>query len=285
MKKDTFNHIRLGMAQLLVEGREPERNLERAAKLINEAALQGCQIVLLPETIDFAWTHPAALSESEPIPGKYSDFFCTKARQHQIYICVGLTEKTERGNFNTALLINDRGDIILKYRKINLLEVEHPYYEVGTSLNVVETPFGRIGLNICADNYIEALHIGHTLSRMRAQIILSPSSWTVDYSVTEEDDPYKDKWIKPLSILAKLYNIVVVSTTSVGYIIGGPYEGKKQVGCSLAVNKDGIIAQGQFNEFAGELVVTEFDIPDNQLKGTQFGDFIRKKGYKFDELI
>ncbi len=275
--------IKIGMAQLLVEGREPERNFERAAKLIKEAAQNNCHIVLLPETIDFAWTHPAALTESQAIPGPFSDFFCQQARLHQIYICVGLTEKTTEGiNYNTALLIDDKGDIILKYRKINLLEVEHPYYETGATLNVIDTPFGKIGLNICADNYIEGLCIGHTLARMGAQIILSPSSWTVDYSITEEDDPYKDKWLKPLGILASLYNIVLVTTTSVGYIVGGPYEGKKQVGCSLAVGEKGILAQGQFNEFAGELVIAEFDVPQNKLKGTQFGDALRKKGCTFE---
>ena len=280
-------NIRIGMAQLLVEGREPERNLQRALKLIEEAAQKKCDIVLLPETLDFAWTHPAALKESEFIPGKFSDFFCQCAVKNNIYICVGLTEKIvdSSKNYNTALLINNKGEIILKYRKINLLEVEHPYYEVGTSLNVVDTPWGKIGVNICADNYIEALTIGHTLARMGAQIILSPSSWTVDYYVTEEDDPYKEKWIKPLSILVQLYNLVVVSTTSVGYIIGGPYEGKKQVGCSLAVGEKGIIAQGQFNEFAGELITAEFEVPCNNLKGTQFGDNLKGKGYRFDEFL
>lgn len=278
------NVIRIGMAQLLVEGREPERNFERAEKLIAEAAAANCNMVLLPETIDFAWTHPAALNESLPIPGPFSDLFCKWAQKYNIYICVGLTENTGGTpvNHNTALLINNSGEIILKYHKINLLEVEHPYYKIGQTLNVVDTPFGRIGVNICADNYIDGLCIGHTLARMGAQIILSPSSWTVDYSITEEDDPYRDKWIKPLSSLAGLYNIVVVSVTSVGYIIGGPYEGKKQVGCSLTVGEKGIIAQGQFNEFAGELVVAEFEVPENNLKGTQFGENLKKKGFCFD---
>ena len=55
-----------------------------------------------------------------------------------------------------------------------------------------------------------------------------------------------------------------------GYIVGGPYEGKKMVGCSLAVNKDGIISKGIFNEFAGELIVQQIEIPEQQLKGTDF---------------
>lgn len=275
--------VKVGMAQLLVEGGEAARNFERAFKLIDEAKEQGCNLVILPETIDFAWTHPRSIEESLPIPGAFSDQFCKKAKELDIYICLGLTERVdENKRYNTAILIDNHGNIISKYHKINLLEVEHPFYEVGNTLNVVDTPFGKIGLNICADNYPEALTIGHTLARMGAQIILSPSSWTVDYSITEAEDPYLDKWIKPYHHLAKLYDLVIISTTSVGYIVGGPYEGKKMVGCSLAVNKDGILASGVFNEFAGELVVTEFDVPAMKYKGTQFGEMLRDKGYQFE---
>ena len=114
---------------------------------------------------------------------------------------------------------------------------------------------------------------------MGAQIIFSPSSWTVDYNITEENDPYGEKWSKPYKTLASLYNLVIVSTTSVGYLVGGPFEGRKMVGCSLVVNKDGIILKGGFNEFAGELKVVEVNIPKRNEKGTQIGDMLRKKNY------
>ena len=43
--------------------------------------------------------------------------------------------------------------------------------------------------------------------------------------------------------------------------MGGPYEGKKMVGCSLAVGSEGVLARGNYNEFAGELVVAAFNVP------------------------
>ena len=277
--------IRVGLAQLLVEGGEAERNFQRAQELIDRAVEDKCDLVLLPETIDFAWTHPRAKTECLPIPGPFSDLFCSAAQSKNIYICVGLTEKKNDKRYNTALLINPKGEIIIKYSKINLLIVEHDYYEVGKSLQVAETEFGNIGLNICADNYPEGLVIGHTLARMGAQIILSPASWTVDYSVTEIDDPYHEKWIRPFKYLANLYNIVIVSTTSVGYIVGGPYEGKKMIGCSLVVDKNGIVKQGQFNEFAGQLIIADIEIPFNAEKGTQIGEKLKAMGYDFYKPI
>ena len=275
--------LKIGMAQLLVEGTEPERNFARAEILVKKAKQENCDLVQLPETIDFAWTHPDAINQAQPIPGIYSDVFCRMAREQQIFICVGLTEKRGEKRFNTAVLVDDTGAIILSYSKINLLEVEFPFYEIGTTLNVVDTKLGRIGINICADNYAESTHIGKTLACMGADIILSPASWTVDYSITEADDPYREKWIKPLTNIARLYDVTVVSATSVGYIVGGPYEGKKMVGCSLAVNKNGIIAQGQFNEFAGQLVCFETELKTEKLKGTQIGKRVREMGVDFEK--
>lgn len=264
------------MVQLLVEGGEPERNLDRADALVAEASARGADIVLLPECLDLAWTHPSCLTEAQPIPGPISDRLSGMAQEYGVYICCGLTEYEDGKVYNTALLIDDGGAILHKYRKINVLAVAHDMYAVGQSLGVVDTKFGRIGVNICSDNYDDALDIGFVLARMGAQIILSPSSWTVDYSVTEEQDPYGEKWLKPYRTLAGLFDIVVVNATSVGTIVGGPYEGKKMMGCSLAVGPDGLLAQGDFNEFASDLTMVEFDVPAGAPRGTDFGELLRE---------
>lgn len=271
--------IRVGLGQLLVEGGEPQRNIGRALDFIRSAKAKKCDIILLPECLDLAWTHPSARTQAQPIPGPRSNALCLCAKENNIYICAGLTEEYKGKIYNTAILIDSSGEIILKYHKINLLVVEQDFYSVGNRLSVVNTPFGIIGVNICADNYIDSLEIGHSLARMGAQIILSPSSWTVEYSTTEGSDPYGDKWVKPYSILASLYNLIILGATSVGYIVGGPYEGKKMVGYSLAVGKDGIIVKGQYNEFSGELVIADINIPQRKEKGTAIGQMLKEKGY------
>lgn len=274
-----MNSIKIAMGQLLVEGGEPDRNLKRAKEMIVEAGNKNADLIILPETIDFAWTHPSIKSEALPIPGKFSIFFSKLAKENNIHICVGLTEKVDNGFFNTALLINESGEIILKHRKINLLGVEQPFYDVGSKLEVKKTKLGKIGLNICADNYKNSTHIGKTLGHMGADIILAPSAWTVDHDITEADDPYKDKWEAPLKYIAKMFEIPVISVTSVGYIVGGPYEGKKQIGCSLAVNQDGVIKKGEFNEFAGSLSFINVSVKERKEKGTKLLKRIEEKGF------
>ncbi len=272
--------IKIAMGQLLVEGGEPDRNLRRAEKMITEAAQKKADLILLPETIDFAWTHPSLKNEGLPIPGKFSNFFTSLAEKNNIHICVGLTEKVDGGFFNTALLIDRSGKIILKHRKINLLDVEQPFYKVGSKLEVKNTELGKVGLNICADNYKNSTHIGKTLGHMGADIILSPSAWTVDHYITEADNPYKDKWEAPLKYIAEMFEIPVISVTSVGYIVGGPYEGKKQIGCSLAVDENGIIEKSEFNEFAGNLSIIDVQLNKRNEKGTDLLKKIEEKGFK-----
>ena len=271
--------LKVGMGQLLVEGGEPERNLERACHMVKDAAKIGCDVVLLPECMDLAWTHPSAKTEAKRIPGPYSDILCNLAKEHCLYLCAGLTESFEGKVFNAAILINSKGEIILKYQKINVLDVAQDIYSIGQNLSVVDTPFGIVGVNICSDNYSDSLEIGHTLARMGAKLILSPSSWTVDYSAAEDEDPYGEKWYYPYHTLAKAHDLVLISATSVGVIVGGVYEGKKMIGCSLAVDKNGTIKKGTFNEFAGELIVAEINLPSPQKLGTNIGDRLKAQGY------
>ena len=270
--------LKIGMGQLLVEGGEPDRNLKRAGKMLEEAAEKSCRLVLLPECLDFAWTHPSAKTEAQPIPGPYSDILCKLAKTYNLYLCAGLTERSEDKIYNTAIFISPEGNILLKYRKINVLTVAQDIYSIGETLSVVKTPFGVVGVNICSDNYIDSLDIGHTLARMGAQIILSPSSWTVDYSIVEGDILYGKKWLKPYQTLAVAHDLIVVSATAVGVIVGGVYEGKKMVGCSLAVNKDGIVAEGKYNEFTGQLVIADITIPPPRVLGTAIGESLKMRG-------
>ena len=270
--------LKIGMGQLLVEGGEPERNLKRAGKMLEDAAEKSCRLVLLPECLDFAWTHPSAITEAQPIPGPYSDILCKLAQTYNLYLSAGLTERSEDKVYNTAIFISPEGNILLKYRKINVLTVAQDIYSIGETLSVVKTPFGVVGVNICSDNYIDSLDIGHTLARMGAQIILSPSSWTVDYSIVEGDILYGKKWLKPYQTLAVAHDLIVVSATAVGVIVGGVYEGKKMVGCSLAVNKDGIVAEGKYNEFTGQLVIADITIPPPRVLGTAIGESLKMRG-------
>ena len=62
--------LRIGMAQMLVEGAQPAANLDRAEAFIRDAASRGCRLVVLPECMDLGWTDPSARRLAQPIPGR-----------------------------------------------------------------------------------------------------------------------------------------------------------------------------------------------------------------------
>jgi predicted amidohydrolase len=247
--------ILLGMGQLLVEGGKVNQNLTRAVEMINEAAKKGCKLIVLPECLDVGWTHPDARKLGQPIPGKHSDVLCRSARKSNIYIAAGLTEKVRDIVYNSAVLISPDGEILLKHRKINILKIAQDIYATGDSLSVAGTSFGVVGMNICADNFPDSLVLGHSLARMGAQILISPSSWAVEAKHDNKKKPYGSQWRKSYKTLAGLYDIPVFGVSNVGWINAGVWKGRRCIGCSLAVGAGGkILAQGPYGESAECLV-------------------------------
>lgn len=256
--------LKVGCIQLLVEGGEPQRNLDRAKEFILKAVEKGCDLIVLPEAMDFGWTHPSYKKKADFIPGNYSNFFSILAKNLKIYICLGLVEKVLVNEkmlfYNSALLINDFGEIILKHRKINEIGEAKKFYSTGTKVEVVDTKFGCIGLNICSDNYPNSLELGSCIGKMGANLLLSPSSWTIENSYDSTNNPYLDKWLNPLKSLAKKYEMTIIATTSVGYIVGGPFENRKMIGCSLIVDESGLLKMGDLNEIATNLIVQDIEL-------------------------
>jgi len=271
----------LGMGQMLVEGGKVDQNLERARLMIENAARQGCTVVVLPECLDLGYIYPGAPELAQPIPGNYSDTLCDAARKSQIYVTAGLTERAGERIYNAALLISPDGAILTKHRKINVLTVAQEIYSTGGSLSVVETPLGTIGVNICADNFPESLALGHSLARMGARILLSPSAWAVKPDHDNVKEPYSKTWKKAYTTLARLYDITVVGVSNVGPIDEGVWKGRRCIGCSLAVGPGGtILAQGPYGESAEELLVIQVEIIPCDIRGTAIADMLADKGYE-----
>lgn len=273
------------LGQILLEGGEPERNLQRIQDSVKNAHNNNCDIILLPECSDLSWTHPSSYSKASEIPGKYSEVISNLAREYNIDICCGLTEKAEDKIYNSAIYVDNKGNLIEKYRKINVLS-KGGIYSIGNKLSVFQTRLGKVGINICSDNYANSICLAESICKMGADIILSPSSWTVNYS-EDRDDPYGLKWKAPINYVSKKYSIVFATVTSVGYLVGGPFEGRKMVGCSFLSQNGDIIVQGENNELAGENIIADFTINDNRILGTDLSEKVQdiKLDLDFNSVI
>lgn len=250
--------LRIGMAQMLVVPGALDENLARAAAMIHAAALDRCEIVVLPECLDLGWTSPTAARLARPIPGPASDVLCEAAASSGVIVVAGLTERDGDGLFNSAILVGADGAILAKHRKINELDFARKVYGAGTSLHVVATENGVIGLDICADNAFSSLALGRALAAMGAQVLLSPCAWAVPPGFDNAARPYGDEWVTAYGALARETGMPVVGVSNVGPVVGGEWDGWRCIGASLAVGADGeVILQAPFGADAETLVAVD----------------------------
>jgi len=232
--------FRLALAQMLVVGGEPERNLAHAEKLIAQAAREGAAIVLLPETMDLGWTDPCARRLAQSVAsGSTCMRLRTAARRHGVLVCAGITERDGPRVFNSAVLINGDGEVLGVHRKLNELDIGHACYDQGDRLGVYAADLGVIGLMICSDALTEGESVSRALCYMGADVILSPSAWAVPSDSDASHEPYGALWRDAYAPVAKAFSVWIAGVSNVGVIAGGPWAGRHCIGSSIVISADG----------------------------------------------
>ncbi|MCI0535183.1 MAG: carbon-nitrogen hydrolase family protein, partial [Verrucomicrobiales bacterium] len=154
-------------------GKTPAGNCRLFAPLIEDAARQRADLVVLPETLTYFGTGLSFAECAEPIPGPSTDYFGRLARQHKLYIVAGLVERNKHLVHNTAVLIGPDGECAGKYRKVCL-----PRDEVaagiapGNEYPVFQTRFGKLGMMVCYDGFFP--EVARELSNRGAEVIAWP---------------------------------------------------------------------------------------------------------------
>jgi predicted amidohydrolase len=151
--------VRVGGVVLKWVMGEKQLNYGRAEPLIREAAAKGAQIVVTTECfLDGYAIRDKKLSDaewrqlSESIPdGAYVRRMRRLAAELKIHLVAGLVERSGDGaTYNTAVLIGPDGKLLGTYHKHDL---EHELWRntPGERTPHFDTPYGRMGLMICAD--------------------------------------------------------------------------------------------------------------------------------------
>ncbi|MBI1325759.1 nitrilase [bacterium] len=167
--------VRVAVAQPTPVMLNPEATAVRAVERIKEAAQAGAKLVLLPEA--FVPGYPRGLGfgtvvgarspdgrdefrelwdVAVTVPGPVTRAIAAAARDATIHVGVGVVERCQGTLYCTLLLFDDRGELILHHRKLRPTGAERLMWGEGdgSSLTVVETPFGRVGGLICWENYM-----------------------------------------------------------------------------------------------------------------------------------
>lgn len=260
---------KLALAQMLVEGGERQANLQRVHDRIQAASVQGARIVLLPEALPSGWTHGAARAQAdEGFEGKTCSMLRQAAREFEIFVCSGWLEREGDKIYNSALLIDPAGEILLHHRKLNELEIGHTLYAQGSSLRVAETPLGQIGLMICSDAFARGQVISRSLAWMGADMILSPCAWAVPADHDQAREPYGLLWLDNYQPVARDHAVWIAGCSNVGWLTDGPWQGRKCIGNSLAVNDRGeVAARGTYGVDADEMIFVDVSLSARPARG------------------
>jgi nitrilase len=147
----------------------PDGTVEKALKAIADAAGRGARLVVFPETIIpyypyFSFVQPPVLMGADhlrlyehavTVPGPVTDALAAAARSHGVIVVMGVNERDHGTLYNTQLIFDENGALILKRRKITPTYHERMVWGQGdaSGLKVVDTVLGRIGALACWEHY------------------------------------------------------------------------------------------------------------------------------------
>ncbi len=183
-----------------------ESNLEVIDAACRKAASLGAELVLFPELSATGflpnhpqgnhaeWLHEAlsgAWRMAQPMDGACVDALAGISRSTGVFLAAGILEHAGNVLHNTHVLVGE-GKVYGAWRKMHVPLFEMPFYNGGEAPAVVETPLGRIGVNICFDAFLpestRLLGVGN------AEIVLFP--FAADPEPVTPDGWYQ--WAQPI---------------------------------------------------------------------------------------
>jgi predicted amidohydrolase len=266
--------FRLGLIQMYVRPGAVEENLRRAQSLTRRAVDGGAQVVVLPEAMDCGWTHASSRTAADSIPGgRTYGTLARLAREHEAYVCSGLTERAGKHVYNAAVIIGPDGKLLVHHRKLNELDIAHDVYDPGDRIGVARTPLATFGLMICADGFATGHVVSRALGLMGADVILSPSAWAVSAGHDNAMTPYGKEWCDCYAPVAREFGLWIAGVSNVGPVVGGPWDGRRCIGCSLVVGPDGrAVAKGPYGVEAETVLYVDVEPHRRKVRGSGWED-------------
>ncbi|QDR82134.1 carbon-nitrogen hydrolase family protein [Sporomusa termitida] len=162
-------------------------NLDRARQMIGEATARGSRLVVLPEMFNCPYQSDLFPEYAESFQdGPTVAMLAECAAKYQVIVVGGsIPERDEAGNiYNTSFIFDERGALIGRHRKIHLFDIaikggtmfqESRTLAAGSSMTVVRTSLGTMGVAICYDVRFPELARAMTLAG--ARILIYPAAF------------------------------------------------------------------------------------------------------------
>ena len=154
-------------------GKTPEDNRQMFVPLIEQAAEQKADLVVLGECLTYVGLGLSFADVAEPVPGPSTEFFARLTKEHDLYLVVPVVERAGHVLYNTAALVGPDGQLVGKYRKVCLPRGEYDLgITAGSQYPVFQTRFGKVGMMICWD--VQFPQVARKLAEAGAEVIALP---------------------------------------------------------------------------------------------------------------
>jgi nitrilase len=161
--------IRAAAVQIAPDFENVDGTLNRVCAAIDEAGTQGVQLIVFPETFlpyypYFSFVQPPVLQgpahirlmeRAVVVPGPVTLAVAERARANGMVVVLGVNERDHGSLYNTQLVFDADGSLLLKRRKITPTYHERMIWGQGDAagLKVVDTQVGRVGALACWEHY------------------------------------------------------------------------------------------------------------------------------------
>ncbi|SAL37442.1 Nitrilase/cyanide hydratase and apolipoprotein N-acyltransferase [Caballeronia turbans] len=161
--------VRAAAVQIAPDFERPNGTLERVCTTIDEAAAKGVQLIVFPETFVpyypyFSFVrapvasgpdHMKLYEQAVGVPGPVTQAIAEHARLANMVVVLGVNERDHGSLYNTQLIFDTDGRLLLKRRKITPTFHERMIWGQGDAagLKVAETRVGRVGALACWEHY------------------------------------------------------------------------------------------------------------------------------------
>lgn len=245
--------------------------VDKAIRFTAEAAAGGAQLVVFPEA--FVPGYPKGMNyglvvgardpvgreefriyfdAAVEVPGPHTQRLGEAAAAHRVYLVIGVIEREGGTLYCTVLFFGPDGALLGKHRKLMPTAMERMIWGFGdgSTLTVIDSPFGRIGAVICWENYMPMLRMA--MYAKNVQLYCAPTA----------DD--RDTWLPSMRHVALEGRCFVLTACQflrrrdfpegVRVWLGDSPEAVLMRGGSAIVNPLGQVLAGPY--FEGETILT-----------------------------
>lgn len=216
-----MTEVKVAATQFAMSDNRTE-NVEKAVSMVRRAAVEGANIILLPELFETPyfckdqepeWFAEARPAEGNPTLARFSDL----ARELEVVLPVSFFERANNAYYNSLMVIDSDGRQLGLYRKSHIPDgpgyQEKFYFRPGdTGVKVWPTRFGRIGVGICWDQWFPEL--ARCMALQGAEILFYPTAIG-----SEPQDPTldsRDHWQRVMQGHAGANLMPLVASNRVG---------------------------------------------------------------------